>query len=290
VAHDDLADAMAMTNAAQLETPVETAARQRARRSSARYLPVLTTPLIVVALLVAWQGYVSLSGVSKFILPAPVSVWNAWMVLLASPKAWAHLWTTVGETSVGFIWGTIVGVALGIVIGRLRWLEVTLTPFIIATQVVPKVAFVPLFVVWFGFGPTSKVIVAAVLAFFPILSNAVLGTKSVDAGHRDVMTSLNATPWQIFRRLELPSALPLILTGMEVGIVLAFIGAIVGEYLGGNSGLGFLMIARMNAYETDGLFAVMVQMSLLGFVFYLAIGALRRVLIRWHPSAFRATS
>jgi NitT/TauT family transport system permease protein len=111
--------------------------------------------------------------------------------------------------------------------------------------------------------------------------------KSVDAGHRDVMTSLNASRLAVFRRLELPSSLPYILTGMEVGIVLAIIGAIVGEYLGGNSGLGYLLIARMNAFETDGLFAVMIHMTILGFTFYFAIGLLRRLLIPWHQSSGR---
>ena len=160
-----------------------------------------------------------------------------------------------------------------------------MNPFIVAMQVVPKVAFVPLFVVWFGFGITSKVIVSAVLAFFPILTNTVLGVKSVESGHRDVMTSLNASRFAVFYRLELPSSLPYILTGMEVGIVLAIIGAIVGEYLGGNSGLGYLLISKMNAFETDGLFAVMIHMTILGFVFYFAVGVLRRLLIPWHQSA-----
>jgi NitT/TauT family transport system permease protein len=181
--------------------------------------------------------------------------------------------------------GSFVGIVLGIVIGRIAWLETTLNPFIIAIQVVPKVAFVPLFVVWFGFGMTSKVIMAAVLAFFPVLTNTVLGVKSVDAGHRDVMTSLNASRLQILHRLELPSSLPYILAGMEVGVVLGIIGAVVGEYLGGATGLGFLLISRMNAMETDGLFAVMIHMALLGFAFYFAIGLLRRVLTPWHESA-----
>ena len=252
------------------------------------WLPWVSTPAIAIALVLAWQGYVTWSGVSAFIVPPPGSVWQAWLAMLASPRAWGHTGTTVAETAMGFAWGSLAGIALGVIIGRVRWLELTLNPFVIATQVVPKVAFVPLFVVWFGFGPTSKVIVAAVLAFFPILSNTVLGTKSVDPGYRDVMSSLNATRWQIFRRLELPSAMPLILTGMEVGIVLALIGAIVGEYLGGNAGLGFMMIERMNAYETAALFAVMLQMSLLGFMFYFAIGLLRRLLIGWHQSAGHA--
>jgi len=251
-----------------------------------RFLPWLTTPLLVVIVIVAWQAYVSGTHISAFILPEPADVWTAWLDLLRKPHAWSDTGMTAYETLVGFAWALVLGVVIGVVIGRVRWLEATLNPFIVAIQVVPKVAFVPLFVLWFGFGITSKVIVAAVLAFFPILTNTVLGVKSVDTGHRDVMTSLNATRWAIFRRLELPSSLPYILTGMEVGIVLAIIGAVVGEYLGGNAGLGYLLIAKMNAYETDGLFAVMIHMTLLGFALYFAIGLLRRALIPWHHSTF----
>jgi NitT/TauT family transport system permease protein len=248
-------------------------------------LPWITTPLLAVLLIAIWQAYVTGAQISAFILPAPSAVWSAWLDLLTSPRAWGHAATTVYETVIGFAWGLVIGVGLGVLIGRIPWLETTLNPFIVAIQVVPKVALVPLFVVWFGFGITSKVIVSAVLAFFPILTNTVLGVKSVDAGHRDVMTSLNASRFAVLRRLELPSSLPYIITGMEVGIVLALIGTIVGEYLGGNSGLGYLLIARMNAFETDGLFAVMLHMTILGFIFYFAIGLLRRLMIPWHSSA-----
>jgi len=250
-------------------------------------LPWITTPLLLAALLFTWHAYVTMSGVSSFILPSPAAVWDSWMDMLSSSRTWRHTWTTVYVTLTGFAWALVIGVGLGVVLGRTRWLELTLNPFIVASQVIPKVALLPLFVVWFGFGSTSKIIVAAILAFFPILTNTVLGVKSVDTGHRDVMTSLNATRWQIFRRLELPSSLPYILTGMEIGIVLAIIGAIVGEYLGGNAGLGFMLVSKMNGYETDGLFAVIIQMTLLGFFFYFATGALRRFMIPWHQSVSR---
>lgn len=256
-----------------------------ARRSGKASLPWISTPLLAFAFVMCWQLYVTEAHVSTFILPSPLSVWKAWLDLLVSPRAWGHAETTVYETLVGFTWGLVVGVGLGVLIGRIRWLEVTLNPFIVMIQVIPKVAFVPLFVVWFGFGITSKVIVSAVLAFFPILTNTVLGVKSVESGHRDVMTSLNSSRFAVFYRLLLPSSLPYILTGMEVGIVLAIIGAIVGEYLGGNSGLGFLLISKMNAFETDGLFAVMIHMTILGFIFYFAVGVLRRLLIPWHQSS-----
>lgn len=250
-----------------------------------KFMPWITTPLLLAVMIALWQSYVTLSGVSAFILPGPMLVWEQWLAMLSDPRAWHHTMMTAYATVLGFFWAMVIGVALGVLIGRFSWLEQTLNPFIVATQVMPKVAFVPLFIVWFGFGISSKVIVAAVLAFFPIMTNTVLGVKSVDAGHRDVSTSLNATGWQKFRRLELPSSLPYILTGMEVGIVLAIIGAIVGEYLGGSSGLGYMMIARMNAFQTDQLFAVIIQMTALGFFFYFGIGLLRRLLIPWHQSA-----
>ncbi len=256
----------------------------KARFSHESTLPWITTPLLLLALVTTWHLYVDWSRISAFILPSPASVWTEWLNLLQSPRAWNHLWWTVYATLTGFFYALIIGVALGVMIARIRWLELTLNPFIVATQVIPKVALVPLFVVWFGFGITSKVIVAAVLAFFPILTNTVLGVKSIDEGHRDVMTSLNATRWQVFRRLELPSALPYILTGFEVGIVLAIIGAVVGEYLGGNQGLGHLLIQSMNGFETSQMFAVLIQMSLIGFAFYFAIGLLKRILIPWHAT------
>ncbi len=255
-----------------------------AKATSVRWLPWLTTPLLAFAILAAWQIYVRASGISGFILPSPMQVWDAYLEELRAPNIWRHSGWTLYETLIGFAWGTVVGLALGVLIGRWRWLETTLNPFVVATQVVPKVALVPLFVVWFGFGATSKVLLAATLAFFPILTNAVLGVKSVDLGHRDVMVALNAPRWKTFTRLELPSALPYVLTGMEVGIVLAIIGAVVGEYLGGNSGLGYMLIAKMNAYETASLFAVIIHLTLIGFIFYWLMGATRRLMIPWHES------
>jgi NitT/TauT family transport system permease protein len=257
------------------------------RRDLKAYLPWITTPALCALLVAVWWLYIDVSKISAFILPTPVSVWRAWIGLLMSKRAWIDTGMTVYATLLGFFWALVVGVGLGVLIARVRWLEQTLNPFIVASQVLPKVALVPLFVVWFGFGVTSKVLIAATLAFFPILTNTVLGVKSIDRGHRDVMQSLNATRWQVFYKLELPSSLPYIISGMEVGIVLALIGAIVGEYVGGDRGLGHLLVARMNAFETDGLFAVMIHMTILGFLFYFAISLLRHALIPWHESAHR---
>jgi NitT/TauT family transport system permease protein len=252
-----------------------------------RLARALSAPALLVAFLAAWQIYVVEAHISSFILPSPVRVIEALGELLARASTWRHAWVTVEQTTLGFLVACAAGVGLGLVVGKTPWLERMLNPFVVASQVVPKVALAPLFVVWFGFGDAPKVIIAAVLAFFPIFTNAMLGVKSIDLGHRDVMTSLNATAWDRFRRLELPSAAPYLLTGMEVGVVLAIIGCVVAQFIGGDDGLGYLLIDTMNAYQTDLLFAVIVLLTLIGFLFYLAIGALRRLLIPWHESAHR---
>lgn len=247
----------------------------------------LTTPALLVLFVLVWEIYVKWSGVSKFIIPPPIAVWESFRELVMTASTWRHTWITLYETLAGFAFACVIGVGLGAVLGKTPWLERAINPFIVATQVVPKVALVPLFILWFGFGPESKIVVAAVLAFFPILTNTVLGVKSVDSGHRDVMTVLNANRWDAFITLELPSSLPAILAGMEVGIVLAVIGAVVGEYLGGSTGLGHLAVASLNDYKVGMLFAVIILLTMIGFVLYLLIGLARRYVIPWHESAGR---
>lgn len=257
---------------------------QPVRRRMPR-IPTWVSSLVLLAIFLGgWQLYVTVFNVSAFILPSPAAVVLSWINAMQTKSLWFHTWVTVVETLVGFFIAVIAGVSIGAILGKRPRLEQILNPFIVTTQVVPKVAIVPLFVLWFGFGMTSKVIVAALLAFFPILTNTILGVKSVSLGHRDVMITLNASRFQTFRQLEFPSALPHILTGMEMGIVLATIGAVVGEYLGGNEGLGNLAVKEMNSYDTTKLFAVIIHLSVVGFIFYAAMVACRRSLIPWHES------
>jgi len=249
-----------------------------------RHIVVITTPILALALIAIWYGYVELFDVSPMILPTPLQVLHGIVKLMADPRTLAHAWVTLYETLSGFGIAVIVGGGLGVLLGKARWLEQTLNPFVVALQVMPKVALVPIFIVWFGFGPISKIVMAAVLAFFPIMSNTILGIKSVDQGHKDVMISLNASKFATFWEMELPATLPYVLTGAEVGIVLAVIGAIVGEYLGGNRGLGYLAVATLNAFDVQAMFAVIFILTLLGFALYLAVAALRRHLTPWHEA------
>jgi NitT/TauT family transport system permease protein len=245
----------------------------------------LTTPALVALFIACWHFYVVWSGVSKFIIPPPLAVWESMVDLLGSANTLHHAWVTLYETLIGFFFATLIGVGLGTLLGKVLWLERAVNPFVVATQVVPKVALVPLFILWFGFGPESKIVVATVLAFFPILTNTVLGIKSVERGYRDVMTVLNAGRWQRFVALELPSSLPAVLAGMEVGIVLAIIGAVVGEYLGGSDGLGHLLVASLNDYKVGTMFAVIILLTAMGFVLYAFIGGIKRFVIPWHESS-----
>ena len=158
----------------------------------------VTTPALIILFIAVWHFYVVWFEVSKFILPTPGSVLDGLVELFETPSTYKHTWITVYETISGFAIASVIGIGLGAVLGKVRWLEKALNPFIIATQVVPKVALIPLFILWFGFGPESKIIISAVIAFFPILTNTVLGVKSVDFGHKDIMISLNASKWQTF--------------------------------------------------------------------------------------------
>lgn len=241
---------------------------------------------VTVALFLAgWQAYCRLGGVSPLILPAPTDIAAAFTILVGEAATWHHFGVTLYETLSGFAIATVVGIALGWLVASFPLLERAFHPFIVASQIVPKVALVPLFVLWFGFGSTSKIVVSAVIAFFPVMTNTLLGLRSVDPGHEDVFHALRAGRWDRFLHLQLPSALPAILVSMEMAIVLATIGAVVGEYLGGNDGLGYLAVATMNAFQTDRLFAIIILLTLMGFALFGGMAALRRALIPWHRSA-----
>jgi NitT/TauT family transport system permease protein len=278
---------MSTVAAGQPQPRVEARARRRARMT--KLVPWVSTLLSIVLLVIIWKLVIAIFDVSPFVLPQPEDVWTGVKDLVKSDGFWSDVRVTLTETLVGFAIALVLGIVLGTILGRVVWLEQAARPVIVASQVVPKVALIPLFIIWFGFGMTSKIIIVALLAFFPILLNVILGVRSVDTGHRDVMRSLNASRWETFRRLEYPSTLPYILAGMEVGIVFAVVGAIVGEYLGGDQGLGYRIVTSLNNLQAETLFAVILVLTLFGFLLYLAVVALKRFLIPWHDSTIDNT-
>ncbi len=250
-----------------------------------RVLSLLLGLAILAALLGGWKLYVSWADVSPFVLPPPEDVGGSIVDLASQERTWHHAWVTFQEIVIGFGLALVCGVVVGVLIGELPVLERAVNPFLVTLQVLPKVAVIPLLILWLGFGMSAKVVVAAVFAFFPITAGTRAGIRSVDPGHRDLAATLRATRWQRLRFVVLPSALPAILTGMEVGIVLATVGAVVAEYLAGGEGLGWLAVASLNQLRVDDLFAVIVMLAAMGFVVYATVAALRRVLAPWHPSA-----
>jgi NitT/TauT family transport system permease protein len=255
-------------------------------RRSRNLLPWVSTPLVLLGCFVAWDLFVRVYDISELVLPPPLTVGETLVEVISDPETWEHAGVTAVETIAGFLIALVTGVIVGVVLGKVPWLERSLRPVIVASQVVPKVALIPLFVIWFGFGITSKVIMSAMLAFFPIMLNVQLGVRSVDAGQREVMRSLDASRWDTFRHLELKSTLPYVFAGMEVGIVFAIIGTIVGEYLGGNEGLGYLVVRTLNELDAPALFAVIVLLSVLGLLLYLVVNSLKRFVIPWHESVY----
>jgi NitT/TauT family transport system permease protein len=254
--------------------------------SRTRALPWIVAPAIIIVFLVVWQLLVTVMEVNPFIMPSPIALGKEFGALLTEPNTWAQTGITVIEVLAGFAIGVLTGLAVGIVLGKIAWLETSLRPLIIIAQVAPKVAFIPLFVIWFGFGMTSKVVLAAILAFFPVMLNALLGVRSVALGQRELMQSLNATRTQTFVQLELRSVLPYLFTGMEVAIVLATTGAIVGEFLGGSSGLGAMVVSAMNSLNAARTFALILLLSLIGLILYIIVNESKRLFIPWHESVY----
>lgn len=253
-----------------------------------KLLPWISAPVLVVIILVIWQAAIWIFDPQPYELPSPRIVADAFRSLASDPATWrVHVWTTLVETVVGFLYGLVFGVAIGAVLGRVVWLERALQPLMVTLQVTPKVALIPMLVGALGFGLATKIVTAAILAFFPIMLNVILGVRSVEAGHRDVMRSLDASRWQTFRYLDFPSTLPYVFAGMEVGIVFAVIGATVGEFLGGNVGLGVLLTTSMNQFDLGRVYAVVVLYAALGYLLLFAVNLMKRLAIPWHDSVAR---
>ncbi|WFP17126.1 ABC transporter permease [Citricoccus muralis] len=256
------------------------------RKKLLRILPWITTPGLLIVLFVVWEITVKALDVSPLILPPPSLIFEGLGSVLGEASTWSHIRVTVIQILIGFTAGTFAGVVVGVLLGKLPLLEASVRPLIIALEVIPKVALIPLFVIWFGFGMTTKIIIAGLLAFFPVMLNVLLGVRSVDRGHRDVMQSINASRWQTFKHLEVKSMMPHVFAGMETAIVLAVIGTIVGEYLGGNEGLGYLVVRTLNELNAPALFAVILILATIGLIMYFTVNSLKRFVIPWHESVY----
>lgn len=240
------------------------------------------TPLLVLlVILLLWQWLVVREVYPEFIIPPPAAVFAAFWEVLSDGSLLRHTRVTFIEMSLGLLIGGSLGVMLGYLIAKIRLLEQALSPIIVALQSTPVVAYAPLLIIWFGSGPTSKIITAALIVFFPMLMNTVVGVRNVPHRLRDLMWSLNANPWQMFVQLELPAALPVLLTGLKTSATLAVIGAVVGEFVSAREGLGFLVNIARNQFDTPLVFVAVFTMTALALSMYLLISLLELYLLRW---------
>ena len=235
-----------------------------------------------------WELLVRMFHVPRYILPAPSLVAMAFYRGVASMVYVDNLWITLLETLLGFALGTALAFLLGTMVALSRRFEYYLYPFIVMFQALPKVALAPLIVVWFGLGLSSKVVNAALIAFFPLMVNTILGLRSADEDRINLMRSLDASETQIFWMLRLPGALPFIMAGVEVAMIFALIGAIVAEFVGAQSGLGVLIQSLNYSADIAGVFSVLLILSVLGLVLNQVIVLVRRRVLFWDPSEKRS--
>lgn len=242
----------------------------------------LASLALFVALVFGWEMLARGDQVSALVLPAPSVIWDSLWNGLRSGYFWPHLIHTSTELVLGLALGCFAGLLGGIALGESAFLRRLLFPYVLVSQVVPKLALAPLFIVWFGFGMTSTVVITALICFFPLMENTLTGLQQVEPRKLELFRMLGATRLQTLWRLKIPSGLPVILAGFRVAVVLALVGAVVGEFIGGSKGLGALIIASQGMMDTPLMFAVLLLITVLGLVMYqLALG-LERVLLWTH--------
>ncbi len=239
---------------------------------------------LFVASMAGWEALVRGLAVPPYILPAPTAVAVALWRGFATGLYLVHLWHTLLETLLGFALGSALGFCLGTAVATSRWVEYFLYPYIVMFQSLPKIALAPLIVIWFGLGLASKVVNAALVAFFPLLVNTTVGLRSTDEDRLSLMRSLAATERQVFWMLRLPSALPFVMAGLDVAMIFALIGAIVGEFVGATAGLGMLIQSMNFTMDVSGQFSVLLVLSAVGLALNRTIQLVRRRVLFWDPS------
>jgi len=245
----------------------------------------IARPLVAVAFFSIWIAYVRLWDLPGYFLPHPWDVGVRFAHLVGSGVLVRHALFTLQSVLLGFSLGAVAAIVAGTLISRSRFVEGLLRPYVVALQTTPILTLAPLFLVWFGFGITSKVLIAAIICFFPLLVNVILGFRSVGDNERRLFQALHASAWRTFVHLEVPHALPFLFAGLRIASLLSVTGAVVGEFVGSQAGLGYLALASAGNLETEVLFSAVLSLMLIGFSFYGLIVLIERRLLFWHESA-----
>ncbi len=241
----------------------------------------LAIPVVIGIGIVLWDWLVRWQEYPPFILPSPYRVWQKFLTTLVEGTLLRHASTTLIELCFGLLLGLTFAFVLGYFLGRNRFLERLLSPYIVASQSVPIVAIAPLMVIWFGSGLLSKILVCALITFFPTLVSTIIGIRNVDSDLMDLMRSLRANRWQLFLKLELPAAAPVIFGGLKLSVILSVVGAVVGEFMGANAGLGFLINLARGILDTPLMFVAIISLVVIAQILYLTVSLIESICLRW---------
>jgi NitT/TauT family transport system permease protein len=245
----------------------------------------LASLAVMVVFLAAWEWLPKMAGIPPFILPPPSKVWSEFVRMLGADRLLWHSGITSIEVIVGFFLGSVLGMAIGYVLGVSPRAEVVLSPYILALQIAPKVAFAPLFVMWLGYTVYPKILVAILIVFFPVMVNVLTSMRAVDPDMVNLARAFSATRWQIFRMIEYPASLPPLFSGLRIGATLAVIGVVVGELVGGNLGLGYLLVFGEGQGNTAMVFVTIIMLTLIGIVAYGGVILVERHVLHYLPRA-----
>jgi NitT/TauT family transport system permease protein len=240
-------------------------------------------PLIVFAALFAlWEGAVHLTGIREYLLPPPSKVWTEF--LKRYDTVMASAWVTTQEIIAGYLLAIVVSIPLALAVAYSRFVETAIYPVVVFLQIIPKIAIAPLFIIWFGFGFTPKLLIVFLLSFFPIVVASIAGFKSIDPEIMEFARTTGASGFKMFFKIRLPQALPDIFTGLKVGAALSATAAVVAEFVASDRGLGYLLLQYNGQLETPMVFATIVLLSLIGLVVYYVVEIIERIAIPWHVS------
>lgn len=244
---------------------------------------------VLIGFLAAWEWLPVLAKIPQFILPPPSRVWEEFLRMSANERLWYHAGITSLEVVIGFLLGSLLGIVIGFVLGMAPRAEVVLSPYILALQIAPKVAFAPLFVMWLGYTVYPKILVAILIVFFPVMVNVLTAVRTVDPDMVNLARSFSATRWQIFRMIEYPASLAPLFSGLRIAATLAVIGVVVGELVGGNLGLGYLLTYGEGQGNTAMVFVTIILLTVIGIVAYAGVVFIERRVLHYMPKAQHAT-
>ncbi len=244
-------------------------------------LDVALVPVVLTLFVLLWEAVIWLGEYPTFILPSPRAVATSFSHAFLEGTLWHHAQATLFAIFAGLGLGLTTALLLGYALAKSRPLERLLAPYLVASQSVPVVAIAPLLIIWFGSGYLSKVLICALIVFFPALVNTIVGIRAVDEDLKDLMRSLKANRWQFFTMLEVPAALPVLLGGLKVSVTLSVVGAVVGEFVGADRGLGFLINQARGLFNTPLVFVAILSLVIVAVSLYGLVALLEKRLLHW---------